>query len=105
MALTAGLTAAGFGQSRVALVDNGQKLNEAVGRGVALADFDGNGALDAFVVNETGYTGSHFRVYFGDGRGRFAEDGPQWEYAARAAKTDRPRRRRRWKPRRDHGHV
>jgi hypothetical protein len=86
LVVTVMATAMGYGQARVALMDNGQKINEGIGRGVALADFNGDGTLDAFVVNETGFTGSRFRVYFGDGRGRFAEDAAPWEYAARAVK-------------------
>jgi uncharacterized repeat protein (TIGR03803 family) len=56
----------------LAFSETGQQLNQAVGRGVALGDLNGDGALDAFVVNQDAY-----RVYFGDGHGRFADGGPQ----------------------------
>jgi hypothetical protein len=51
-------------------VETGQQLNRFVGRGVALGDFNSDGTLDAFVVNEEG-----FRVYLGDGKGLFADSG------------------------------
>ena len=38
--------------AQIALSANGQQLNNFIGRGVALADFDGDGDLDAFVVNQ-----------------------------------------------------
>jgi hypothetical protein len=57
---------------------NGQQLNNFVGRGVALADFSGDGALDAFVVNESGQN-SQYRIYFGDGHGQFSDSGQRLE--------------------------
>jgi hypothetical protein len=66
------------GEARVTFRANGQKLNDFVGRGVALADFNGDGAIDAFVVNEAG-PNSQFRIYFGDGRGQFADSGQRLE--------------------------
>jgi hypothetical protein len=72
-------------RARVSFVGNGQKLNDYVGRGVALADFDGDGALDAFVVNEVG-SKSQFRLYAGDGRGMFSESGQPWESSMEMAK-------------------
>jgi len=69
---------------QVAFSSNGQLLNNLVGRGVALADFNRDGALDAFVVNESG-SGSHDgRAYFGDGRGQFADSGQRLEGATGA---------------------
>jgi len=59
----------------VSFSSNGQHLNNLVGRGVALADFNLDGALDAFVVNESGQRSHDGRVYFGDGRGQFADSG------------------------------
>ena len=69
--------------AQVTFASNGQQLNDLVGRGVALADFNGDGALDAFVVNESAPTSQDCRVYVGDGRGRFEDSGqrltsPSW---------------------------
>ncbi len=66
------------GEAPVTFSGNGQQLNHFVGRGVALADFTGDGALDAFVVNESGRN-SQFRIYFGDGYGQFADSGQRME--------------------------
>lgn len=68
---------AGPGPVPISFADNGQVLNQAVGRRVALADFNGDGAVDAFVTNE-----ADCRVYFGDGQGRFRDSG---QVLARAA--------------------
>ncbi len=69
----------GAASDRISFQAGGQRLNEAIGRGVVLGDFNGDKALDAFVVNEEG-SGTRVRVYFGDGRGRFS-DGPSYEQA------------------------
>jgi hypothetical protein len=72
-------------QTRVSFVSNEQELNNFVGRGVALADFNGDGALDAFVVNEAG-SSSQFRLYWGDGSGKFSDSGQPWESSREMAK-------------------
>jgi uncharacterized repeat protein (TIGR03803 family) len=64
----------------VQFAETGQQLNLAIGRGVVLADFNGDGALDAFVVNQDDY-----RVYFGDGRGRFTDSGQRLSAVADAS--------------------
>jgi hypothetical protein len=66
------------GEAQVTFASNGQQLNNFVGRGVALADLNGDGALDAFVVNESGQN-SQYRIYLGDGRGQFADGGQLME--------------------------
>jgi len=70
---------------QISFAGNGQQLNNFVGRGVALADFNGDGALDAFVVNEAG-PNNQYRVYFGDGKGQFADGGLRAERPLQAAK-------------------
>jgi hypothetical protein len=73
-------------QTQVVFARNGQTLNDLIGRGVALADFNGDGSLDAFVVNEVGANGQDCRVYFGDGRGQFADSGQRLTGASPARK-------------------
>ena len=87
MCLTIALLAPGAwaGELRVSFVGNGQPLNNSVGRGAALADFTGDGALDAFVVNEAG-PNSRFCLYVGDGRGKFTDGGQPWESPLEMAK-------------------
>ena len=63
-----------FLKAQLSFVDNGQELNNLAGRGVALADLNNDGTLDAFVVNENGPDGTGYRVYFGDGSGRFTDE-------------------------------
>jgi hypothetical protein len=72
------LTYSAAGEAQVTFVGNGQQINNSVGRGVALDDLNGDGALDAFVVNESG-PNSQFRIYFGDGHGRFVDSGQRLE--------------------------
>lgn len=67
----------------ISFQSNGQKLNKREGRGVALADFNGDGQIDAFVVNESTKNHHDGCVYFGDGKGQFTEsqqvlDGANW---------------------------
>lgn len=59
--------------AQISFVNNGQRINKFAGRGVALADLNRDGFLDAFVVNEDGPDGEGYRVYFGDGIGKFIE--------------------------------
>jgi uncharacterized repeat protein (TIGR03803 family) len=59
----------------VQFMETGQQLNRLAGRGVGLADLDGDGSLDAFVVNEDGPEGRGYRVYLGDGHGHFSDSG------------------------------
>jgi hypothetical protein len=61
--------------AQVTFASNGQQIDNLVGRGVALADFHGDRALDAFVLNESVSSAESVRVYFGDGRGQFADSG------------------------------
>jgi hypothetical protein len=75
MATLLTLTVSAASEAQVTFASNGQQLNNLVGRGVALADFNGDGALDAFVVNESGPSGQDDRVYFGDGHGQFVDSG------------------------------
>jgi hypothetical protein len=51
----------------VSSAKNGQESHSRAGRDVALADFNGDGVLDAFVVNATAPNGEGERVYCGDG--------------------------------------
>ena len=74
-------------EAQVSFVGNGQQLNNFVGRGVALADFNGDGSLDACVVNESGPNGlADIRIYFGDGRGQFIDSGQRLERRMGAVK-------------------
>lgn len=59
----------------VSFTDNGQQLNRLAGRGLALRDFNGDGCLDAFVVNVDSPDGEGHRVYFGDCHGHFTDNG------------------------------
>ena len=81
------LTYAVAAEAQVSFVGNGQQINNFVGRGVALADFNGDGAIDAFTVNEAG-PNSQYRVYFGDGRGQFTDSGQKLEHPTGAAKPN-----------------
>ena len=67
------IVSAGTAAAQMALTANGQQLNNLIGRGVALADFNGDKALDAFVVNQVTWESHDARVYLGDGRGQFAD--------------------------------
>jgi len=73
------------GEPQVTFISNGQQLNNFAGRGVALADFNGDGALDAFVVNESGQN-NQYRIYFGDGHGQFVDSGQRLEHSMEGGK-------------------
>jgi hypothetical protein len=60
-------------KAQVSFVNNGQQLNGLAGRGIALADLNSDGNLDAFVVNEDGPDGNGYKLYFGDGQGQFTD--------------------------------
>jgi hypothetical protein len=60
----------------VSLIETGQRLNKLAGVGVALGDLNKDGNLDAFVVNQQNSPdGDGYRIYLGDGRGRFTDSG------------------------------
>jgi len=59
----------------VSFAETGQQLNRLAGRGVALADLNGDGCLDAFVVNVNTQDGEGNRVYFGNCHGQFTDGG------------------------------
>jgi uncharacterized repeat protein (TIGR03803 family) len=59
----------------ISFAESGQTFDPLGGMGVALADLNGDGILDAFVVNQDTPDGRGYRVYFGDGRGRFTDSG------------------------------
>ncbi len=52
--------------------DSGQKLGQNDSISVALGDIDGDGDLDAFVVNELG---ADLRIWLNDGSGQFSDSG------------------------------
>jgi hypothetical protein len=56
--------------AQVSFESNKQQINNFIGRGIQLSDFNGDDVLDAFVVNEDDY-----RVYFGEGDGKFTDSG------------------------------
>jgi hypothetical protein len=64
-----------------ALADAGQRLGADLGLNGDLGDIDGDGDLDAFVVDARYYSGfdglpvGAAKVYLNDGRGRFADSG------------------------------
>ncbi len=64
----------------VQFVETGQRLNNAIGRSVVLADFNGDGTLDAFVGNDGDY-----RVYTGTGQGLFTDTGQRLTKVASAS--------------------
>jgi len=70
--------------AQVAFAASGKPVGEVAGRGVAVADFNGDGALDAFVVAHVTWESSDLRVYFGDGRGQFSDSGQRLTMSAPA---------------------
>jgi hypothetical protein len=62
-------------QAGVSFVETGQELNQLAGVGVTLGDLNGDGYLDAFVVNQQESEADGYRVYFGDSQGQFADSG------------------------------
>lgn len=75
LALLAFTMAAHSEDPSVSFVASDQSLNVLAARGVALADFDGDGKLDAFFMNEVTPDGQGDRLYFGDGKGNFRDSG------------------------------
>jgi len=63
---------------RIRFVDTGQALGDANSVAAALADFDRDGDLDALVVNQDAAS----RIWWNDGRGRFAAAGDSLATAA-----------------------
>jgi hypothetical protein len=64
-----------FNDGRGTFTDSHQRLGDASGRGVALADLDGDGDLDAMVTNAAPQPNS---VYLNDGQGSFHLNQPAW---------------------------
>ncbi len=62
-------------QGPLTFSESGQGINPLAARGIVLRDFDADGHLDAFFVNENTPDGEGHRVYFGDGRGRLRDSG------------------------------
>ena len=61
--------------AQVGFAPSGRPLADVAGRGVAVADFNGDGALDAFVVAHATWESCESRLYLGDGRGQFTDSG------------------------------
>jgi hypothetical protein len=59
----------------VSFADNGQQPERHAARGVASADFNADGFLDAFVASANTPDGQGHRLYLGDGHGRFTGSG------------------------------
>ena len=65
-----------FGDGQGRFVDSGQRLGRDSTWGVALADFDGDGDLDAVDANHGGSQSQEANiVWLNDGRGRFTDSG------------------------------
>ncbi len=71
----------------VSLVDSGQRLGNGRSRDVSLADLDGDGDLDAFVVNGTRGE-DESAVWFNDGRGAFTVGEQRLGYGASVSLGD-----------------
>jgi hypothetical protein len=72
----------------ISLEQQAHSLPPIAGRGVALADFNGDGRLDAFLVGDNTPESHGHRVFFGDGHGRLSDSGQILEHAS--AFTHRP---------------
>lgn len=62
-----------FNNGSANFVDSGQNLGTSDSQGVALADLDGDGDLDAFVANKQGILGQANRIWLNDGAGFFTD--------------------------------
>jgi probable HAF family extracellular repeat protein len=67
---TSGNTTPAAAATELTFAETGQQVIPITGSAVALGDFNGDGFLDAFVLDQDGY-----RVYFGDGRGHLTDSG------------------------------
>jgi hypothetical protein len=64
-----------FNQGDGAFVDSGQRLGNLNSFGVALADLDDDGDIDAFVANGAYSGGNPNKVWLNDGTGQFTDSG------------------------------
>jgi hypothetical protein len=62
-----------FNNGSANFVDSGQNLGTSDSQGVALADLDGDGDLDAFVANKQGTLGQANRIWLNNGTGFFMD--------------------------------
>jgi hypothetical protein len=62
-----------YANAQLSFTDNGQQINNFDGRGVAMGDFNDDGALDAFVANWD--AANNLKVYLNNGEGQFTDNG------------------------------